>query len=131
VLSEKYPAGEYPRGIYHPYKLWGMTGCGMDDRGRIFISTSQNGTVLRAFEKNNDGEWMLDWELFGLFFVDAMDVDPYSDGVDAYGVSEHFRMDYSKDGGKEWRLHGYTVDPVKYPDDPRLFEEIKAGTTMG
>jgi regulation of enolase protein 1 (concanavalin A-like superfamily) len=130
-VSDKYPAGEYPRGIYHPYKLWGMTGCGMDDRGRIFISTSQNGTVLRAFEKNNDGEWMLDWELFGLFFVDAMDVDPYSDGVDAYGVSEHFRMDYSKDGGKEWRLHGYTVDPVKYPDDPRLFEEIKAGHNHG
>jgi regulation of enolase protein 1 (concanavalin A-like superfamily) len=126
-VGEKYPAGEYPRGIYHPYKLWGMTGCGMDDRGRIFISTSQNGTVLRAFEKNNDGEWMLDWELFGLFFVDAMDVDPYTDGIDTYGVSEHFRMDYTKDGGREWRLHGYTVDPVKYPDDPRLFEEIKAG----
>jgi hypothetical protein len=130
-VGEKYPAGDYPRGIYHPYKLWGMTGCGMDERGRIFISTSQNGTVLRAFEKNDDNQWMLDWELFGLFFVDAMDVDPNSDGVDVFGVSEHFRMDYTKDGGKEWKLHGYTVDPVKYPDDPRLFEEIKAGHNHG
>ena len=130
-VGDSYPAGVYPRGIYHPYKLWGMTGCGMDERGRIFISTSQNGTVLRAFDKNEAGRWMLDWELFGLFFVDAMDVDPYSDGIDTYGVSEHFRMDYSKDNGAEWRLHGYTVDPVKYPDDPRLFEEIKAGHNHG
>jgi hypothetical protein len=67
----------------------------------------------------------------GLHFVDVCDVDPLSDGVDIYGVQEHYVIDYTKSAGAEWKLKAYTLDQVKYPDDPRANSEIKAGTAHG
>ena len=55
----------------------------------------------------------------GLTFVDLADLDPASD-ADVYTKEEHFVLDYTKPPGHEWSYSGYTVDPRRYPDDPRL-----------
>jgi hypothetical protein len=37
-----------------------------------------------------------------------------------YTKEEHFYVDYTRPPGMEWAYVGYTVNPSKYPDDPRL-----------
>jgi len=57
----------------------------------------------------------------GAEFVTAGDFDPASDGLDIYSQHMHYRMDYSKAPGSDSTWLGYTLDSVKYPQDPRLF----------
>jgi len=62
---------------------------------------------------------VLQWQLLGLEFVDSADADPGTNAVDVFTKHEHFVMDYSKGSGQEWTYIGYTLDRVRYPDDPR------------
>ena len=55
----------------------------------------------------------------GLEFVDLADLDPASER-DVFTKEEHFAMDWTKPAGQEWSYQGYTVNPLKYPHDPRL-----------
>jgi hypothetical protein len=58
--------------------------------------------------------------LLGLHFVDMADVDPATDAIDVFTKQEHFLMNYSQPSGKQWNYKAYTVNPFKYPQDPRL-----------
>ena len=127
-----FPSGEYPPGFYHPFKLWDLTGVGMDSVGRLFVSTSEGATTIRCFKKDSEKRWILDFVLENYFFVDNVDYDPETDAVDLYGVQEHFVMDYSKTKpGSQWRLRSYTADRLKYPNDPRNILDVKAGHEHG
>ena len=126
-----YPAGTYAPGVYHPLKLWAMSGVGCDDQGRIFVSTNEQGCAIRCFKKVS-GNWILDWKVENYEFCDNAFYDEKTDAVDVYGVSEHFRMNFNNTTpGSEWVLHGYTVDGLKYPQDPRVIDEIKSGGEHG
>jgi hypothetical protein len=52
--------------------------------------------------------------------MDCADVDPDSDGIDVYTKHEHFVMDWRKPPGQQWTYKGFTIDPFRYPQDPRL-----------
>lgn len=119
AVSPKYPAGTYAPGVYHPLKFWSLTGVGMDNRGKLCTTTSMNGTVVRCFTKSGD-RWMLNWEAFGLLFVDSMDFMPGTDGTELCGARVLLKLDYSKGNGQEWSLKGITVDPAKDPNDVRI-----------
>ncbi len=71
------------------------------------------------------------WEIYGLNFVDCADVDATTDGLDIYGVQEHYVMDYSKPAGRQWTLKGYTMDLDAYPQDPRLHWNQVKGPKAG
>jgi len=114
-------------GEVEPLKFNGLTGVGSDEAGNIYVSYNGmgpdpdstkygTGLVLQSYSPSQQ----LNWELLGLEFVDNADVDPTSDGQDVYTKNEHFRMDFSKPGGQQWNYTGYTLNPFKYPDDPRL-----------
>ena len=100
-------------------KLYGLSGVGTDTTGNIYISIdgfNRSGVDLRKFSPSG----ALQWQLLGLEFLDNADVDPATDGVHVYTRHEHFVMDYTKPVGKQWIYKGLTLNPFKYPQDPRL-----------
>jgi hypothetical protein len=100
-------------------KFYGLTGVGTDAAGNIYVNSNgfhNAGTDLRKFSPSGK----LQWRLLGLHFVDNADTDPQSDGVDVYTKHEYFHMDYKKAAGKQWNYKAYTLNPFKYPQDPRL-----------
>ncbi|MBE9007084.1 hypothetical protein IQ259_18930 [Fortiea sp. LEGE XX443] len=106
-------------GEIQPLKLYGITGVGADSAGNIYVNSNgfnNSGTNLRKF--SSSGKQL--WELHGLLFVDNADADPKTDGVDVFTKQEHFLMDYNQPTGKQWTYKAYTLNPFKYPQDPRL-----------
>jgi hypothetical protein len=100
-------------------KFVGLSGLGTDAAGNIYIANdgfNRSGVDLRKFSPNGT----LQWRLLGLQFIDNADTDPITDGVDVYTKHEHFVMDYKKPVGEQWIYKGYTLNPFKYPQDPRL-----------
>lgn len=126
-----YPAGKYGPGVYHPLKLWGITGVGCDNQGRVFVSTSELGTAIRCFKKVSSN-WILDWRVENYCFVDNVYYDVNSDAIDLYGVQEHYKMNFNTSTpGQEWSIYGYSLDSYNYPQDPRGITDIKAGHEHG
>lgn len=100
-------------------KFYGLTGVGSDDAGNIYVNSNgfhYSGTDLRKFSSSGK----LLWKLQGLMFVDNADADPKSDGLHLFTKQEQFLMDFSKPAGKQWTYKAYTLNPFKYPQDPRL-----------
>jgi hypothetical protein len=100
-------------------KFYGITGLGTDATGNLYVNSNgfnRSGTDLRKFSPSGKKVW----QLLGLIFVDNADTDPQTDGVNIYTKQEKYVMDYSKPAGKQWTYHAYTVNPFKYPQDPRL-----------
>jgi len=100
-------------------KFYGISGVGTDSTGNIYINNSgfnQSSTDLRKFSPT--GQQL--WQLLGLIFVDNADADPKTDGIDLFTKHQHYLMNYSLSAGKQWTYKDYTVNPFKYPQDPRL-----------
>jgi hypothetical protein len=104
-----------------PDKLWGISGCGCDDAGNIYVSSSVSGSAIRCWTP----EGTLKWEVYGMIFSDMGDFAPGSDGQQVIGPEEFMTMDYSQPRnddlgrGLQWKLNAYTLNYDKYPDDPR------------
>lgn len=102
-------------------RFWGPRGVGFGDNGEIIVGTSgipgqvQGGTDVRAFDKN--GNFL--WDVKGIF-MHAPDIDPTSNGTQIYTAAQRFEMDYSKAPGKSWKQAAVTLDPFRFPGDPRL-----------
>ena len=94
-------------------------GVGVDARGRVYVASSGSvaggSTVLECYSP----EGSLVWRRMGLTFVDLAALDPGAE-TDAYTKEERFTLDYTRPAGREWAYHSYTVNPWKYPDDPRV-----------
>ncbi|BBD59707.1 NHL repeat-containing protein [Nostoc sp. HK-01] len=106
-------------GEVQPLKLYGITGIGADTAGNIYVNSNgfnKSGTDLRKFSPA--GKQL--WQLHGLLFVDNADADPQTDGLEVFTKQEHFLMDYNQPSGKQWTYKAYTLNPFKYPQDPRL-----------
>ena len=120
-------SGPNPGAKDDPLKFNGITGVGTDAEGNIYVAcdgfpgsqSEGGGADLRAF--NPDGS--LRWRMVGLMFVRAATVDPLSGGSDIYCPFTLYRVDYSKEpdhGMPDWQDVALTIDPFRYPDDPRL-----------
>jgi len=110
----------------------GITGVGGDGSGNLYVAMDGYpgaegggcGAELRAFRPNGS----LLWRMQGLLFVASGTVDPASqDGSDIYGAFTHFKMDYRKPTGQDWNAVAISIDPFKYPDDPRLVHSMDDG----
>ncbi len=100
-------------------KFYGINGVGSDRSGNIYVANdgfNHSGVDLRKLSPNGK----LEWQLLGLHFIDNADVDPATDGKSVFTKQERFAMDYSKPPGKQWTYKAYTLNPFKYPQDPRL-----------
>ncbi len=94
-------------------------GIGADGAGNVYVAnsggTGGGSTVLESYSP--DGK--LRWRRCGLFFVDLADLDAESEHA-IYSKEERFSTDLSKPAGQQADYAAYTVNPWKYPDDPRL-----------
>ncbi|NEU75266.1 hypothetical protein PI95_022565 [Hassallia byssoidea VB512170] len=100
-------------------KFYGITGVGTDAAGNIYINSNgfnYSGTDLRKFSPTGK----LQWQLLGLHFVDNADTDPASDGIEVFTKQEQFVMNYNKPADQQATYKAYTINPFKYPQDPRL-----------
>src|SRR5579871_503663 len=108
-----------PSGAFGPRRFNRPTGIGSDAAGHIVVassgSTAGGSTVLECYAP--DGALL--WQRFGLTFVDIGDIDP-NHPTEAYTKEEHFTLDPADTAGASWHYRGYTVNPYRYPDDPRL-----------
>jgi len=97
-------------------RFYGISGLGVDSAGNIYVSTGMQGTDLRKFTPGGALVWMLN----GLFFCNTPDLDPDTDGQDAYSTYWHGTLDYTKTApGSEWAFKGYNWNPNLYGDPPR------------
>ena len=87
--------------------------CGAD--GSLYVGCWDYGGKLWKF----DAKRTLVWVREGTEFVNCADADPAND-TSVYSTGHRYVIDYAKPPGKNWRDAAITLDPVKYPDDPRL-----------
>ena len=59
------------------------------------------------------------WRRFGLLFVDCPGASSRNP-EEVFTKEERFTLNYSRPPGADWTYRAYTVNPNKYPDDPRL-----------
>lgn len=105
-----------PAGRFGDQRFNRPTSVGADAAGNVYVAsggtTGGGSTVLECYAPGGS----LRWRRFGLLFVDLPDADPRGSLSDIFTKEEHFTLD-GLDGGT---YRGYTVNPRKYPDDPRL-----------
>ena len=108
-----------PTGKFGDLRFNRPVAVGADNAGRIYVvsdgQTGGGGTILECY--NADSK--LQWRRFGLTFVDCPAANPRNP-TEIFTKEEHFTLDYSRPPGHDWTYRGYTVNPAKYPDDPRL-----------
>ncbi len=119
-------------GLAGPKRFWGPRGVGFGDNGEIIVGCSgipgqiQGGTDLRWFECSDTtslGQRLasatLAHQARGLF-LHAGDFAPGSNGTALHTECVRYKMDYTKPPGQSWEFAAVTLDPFRYPDDPRL-----------
>ena len=112
-----------------PMRFAGLTGASADAKGNYYVSCNvpRGGTLLRAFSPQKK----LLWELMNLEFVDVADADPKSDGRVLYTADGKYSFDPAGSPGRDWRWLAQTLDPFRYPDDPRLhMPGLQCGTEV-
>ncbi|MDR2849038.1 MAG: hypothetical protein LBW77_00595 [Verrucomicrobiota bacterium] len=94
-------------------------GVGYDGNNNLYVANGGGpgggGTVLESYAP--DGA--LRWRRHGLFFVDLPDLDA-AGGQAIYSKEERFTLDLSRPAGQQTAYAAYTINPWKYPDDPRI-----------
>jgi hypothetical protein len=122
-------AGSVP-GTIEPLKFWGIRGIGTDSVGNLWVANSGfpsqvgGGTDLRHF----DTLLQMNCQMLDLNFVVSMDADP-NDPTQIYSSGEHLQIDYDLPAGDlqaHWKYKAQTLDPFKYPDDPRLVNSLES-----
>ena len=102
-------------------RFWGPRGVGFGDNGEIIVGTTgipgqvQGGTDVRAFDSSGKALWNVK-----AIFMHTPDIDPSSNGTQIYTAAQRFEMDYDEAPGASWRQAAVTLDPFRFPADPRL-----------
>jgi len=127
-------AGPDPGLMDSPLKFYGITGVGGDADGNIYVASDGfpategcgGGADLRSLKP--DGT--LNWRMTGLLFLVSGVFDPATDGTDIITPFYRFRMDYTRESqlmnGPDWQSVSYSLNPFKYPNDPRLVHSTEA-----
>ncbi len=129
-------AGTVP-GQVHPEKFNFPCAVALDDLGNLTVLNSGpkqdwgvlgsgSGTDLRKF----DPQGKLLWELLSSEYVDCGDFLPGSNGSTVYSRDNAYDLDYSKPPGQGWKQSAFTIDPFRFPDDPRLTTARPGGSWM-
>ena len=109
-------------GALAPQKLFSLRGVGMDAKGNLYVGMSFTGTpngnaFIRAFSPTGK----LLWEDYATAWVDTFGFQPGSDGTVVYGRSTRWQLNLDRHTpGSEATLTAITLDPLRYPDDPRI-----------
>ena len=124
-------AGPRP-GAWGPKRFWGLRGVCFPDNGQIIVGCSgipgqvQGGTDIRWFTSTDSSTLAkrlttaaMTSQAIGSF-VHVADFDPASNGTELYHAALHYTMDYTKPTDQGWKISGVSLDPFRFPQDPRL-----------
>jgi len=115
------------KGRLGPKRFWGVRGVGFGDDGQIIVGCSgipcqtQGGTDIRWFDPTGT---TMNHQAIGTF-MHVADFDPASDGRDLYASAVRYEMDYTRPPGESWSYAAVTLDPFRFPEDPRLFMPLE------
>jgi len=125
------------RGQTHPDKLSFPSAVTVDDAGNLTVLNSGpkqtwgvlatgSGTDLRKFDPAREPVW----NLLSTEYVNCGDFLPGSDGTVVYSRDSVYALDASKPPALGWKQTAFTVDPFRYPEDPRLTTARVGGNWM-
>ena len=124
-------AGPVP-GAWGPKRFWGLRGVCFPDNGQIIVGCSgipgqvQGGTDIRWFDSTDSSTLAQRLATVAMTsqaigsFVHVADFDPASNGTELYHAALHYTMDYTKPTEQGWKISGVSLDPFRFPQDPRL-----------
>lgn len=128
TLGEKGGVYSGVAGEIKDWKFYHISGLGVDDNNNLVVANAgiyhhRENAVLHTgatyIECYNLDSREKQWELRGTSFVDTATLDPKDETIVYYNENQ-YRLDYSKSPGKEWQYEAFTLNPHKYPDDPRI-----------
>jgi hypothetical protein len=104
------------RGKVGDWRLDFPRGVTADASGNLYVGGGLSGADIRKFSPAG----RMEWRMLGLQFVDCATADPLSDGQSIYTKAHRFSLDFTRPAGREWSWKATTLDPFRYPNDPRL-----------
>jgi hypothetical protein len=108
-----------------PLRLYDPIGVGADSNGNLYVVNSVPGGPGISLEGYSDTGHQ-NWALRCLEFVTCADADPQTE-TEVYSTNKRYVLDYNQPNGSNWSFRGLTVNPFKYPDDPRLHRDFSGG----
>ncbi len=112
-------------GLVGPARFYSIRGIACDAAGNLYVADFAFGGKLHKFDDKGAEVWVRK----GLEFVSCADTDP-ADESTIYGPTHRYAIDPTKKPGESWREVAVTVDPVRFPLDPRLKAEANLSARM-
>ena len=117
-------AGPKP-GLAGPARFYGLRGIACDQAGNLYVADYAFGAKVSKFDPAGKELWIRK----GLEFVTCADADPGEENS-LYSAEHRYVMDLTKPPGESWREVSLTVDPLRYPQDPRLKSDANLAVRM-
>jgi len=106
--------GDKP-GLVGPGRFFRITSIATDSEGALYVACWDYGAKLHKYDAKRKPVWTRQ----GTEFVSCADADPGEEGT-LYSVGHRYAMDFTKAPAQAWRDVAITLDPLRYPLDPRL-----------
>ncbi len=110
-----------PRGVTGPTRFYGLTGTGMASNGDFIQGGIIPGGGSWLSRVTPDGKIV--WRNYGDVFLTSPGFDLTTDGHDAYSITSHYKLDYSRTPDRDLAgefPYAFTTDIFAHPDDPTL-----------
>lgn len=104
--------------------FYDITGIGTDSSGNIYVGDDGYGQGTDVFSFSSSGS--LNWHVSNQEFLATGAVDPSSE-TDYYDAYHHFKLNYNNAPGNLGTYYANTVNPFKYPGDPRITQTMNTG----
>lgn len=102
-------------GLVEPGRFFRITGIATDATGALYVACWDYGAKLHKYDAQRKPVWTRQ----GTEFVSCADADPGEEDT-LYSVGHRYAMDFTKPPAQAWRDVAITLDPLRFPHDPRI-----------
>ncbi len=108
------------RGAFGDRRFVSPIGVGADREGNLYVANGPYGdhhggtTIIESYAPDDS----LNWRVLSTEWLDT--VDAADDATALYGSKYRYAFDPELPIGKQWKVEAITLDPDRFPEDPRL-----------